>query len=243
MTGITAHRLVERLGRHLIGQLGIDPSTEGGLEGWLVAAILQSSTRDAATARRAFGVLDRAGAAVPSALAEQQVGNLATLLEQANLRKPEAVAARLIRIGTTLRERWSGSLEALASDADGLDELGSRIASLAPGVGVSTVLGFLRPLRESWSSAADTPASRAALAAARHLGWAGDETDEASLPGVLQARVSDGLALRDIEAALERLGSRSCLRSRTASCPLGDDCPARQPASAGGPDGRDPSNR
>lgn len=243
MTGIAARRLVEQLGLHLIGQLEIDPSTEDGLERWLVAAILQSSARDSGTARRAFGVLDRAGAAVPSALAEQEVGSLATLLDEASIRKPEAVAARLIRIGTTLRERWSGSVEALASDADGLDELGSRIASLAPGVGVSTVLGFLRPLRETWSSAADTPASRAALAAARHLGWAGDETDEASLPGILRARASDEVALRDVEAALERLGSRSCLRSRTASCPLGDDCPARRPASAGGPGGRDPSDR
>ncbi len=227
MTGIAARRLVEQLGLHLVGQLEIDLTTEGGLERWLVAAILQSSARDTETARLAFGVLDRAGAAVPSALAKQEVGSLAALLDEASIRKPEVVAARLIRVGTTLRERWSGSLEALASDADGLDELGSRIASLAPGVGVSTVLGFLRPLRQSWSSAADTPSSRAALAAARHLGWAGDQIDEVSLPGVLQARACDEVALRDVEAALERLGSRSCLRSRTASCPLGGDCPAR----------------
>jgi len=35
------------------------------------------------------------------------------------------------------------------------------------------------------------------------------------------------VTLTDLEAALERLGARACLRNRVERCPLGDRCPAR----------------
>ena len=34
--------------------------------------------------------------------------------------------------------------------------------------------------------------------------------------------------LADAEYALERLGARACRRERTAHCPLGESCPARE---------------
>ena len=60
--------------------------------------------------------------------------------------KPEASAALLARAGAALRRQWQGSVARIGAAADDLDDLGRRLAQLAPGIGRATVLTFLRPL-------------------------------------------------------------------------------------------------
>jgi hypothetical protein len=232
MSGTGPTWLLARMGRPASVELGVDPATEDGLGRWLVLSVLESAARDAETAGRAFRVLDAAGAAAPGGLAKASPTALEALLAEAGMPRPEALGPRLVRLATALEEGWSGSLETLASDTDGLDDLGRRLASLASGVGASTVLRFLRPLRDHWSTAADTPSTSAALAAARHLGWADEHVDESGLPGVLAAIASEDAPLAELESALDRLGARSCLRERPNACPLGEDCPRRRAGAA-----------
>src|SRR6185436_18680127 len=124
-----------------------------------------------------------------------------------------------------------GDLDALAARCDGLDELGSRIAALAPGFGAATVLRFLRPLRDAWSAARETPLAEPARAAAVHLGLLGESEDLEGEPAALFAAcardVPELLAI-DVEAALERLGAAACRRNQAARCPLGADCPSNR---------------
>jgi hypothetical protein len=141
------------------------------------------------------------------------------------------VAQRLARAGRSLAERHGGSLAALAAQAEDLEELGGRLAALASGVGTATVLRFLRPLRDLWPAAAEIPLEPAARAAAVHLGWLAEGADEEGAPAALRAvllREPEAPPLADVEAALARLGARSCLRQRPDRCPLGARCPARE---------------
>ncbi len=175
-----------------------------------MAACLYSGGAAEALATDAFRALAARDLDTPAALAAAAPEAIARILEQARLPRAEARAGTLVRACRALMERHGGSLARLAADAEGLDELGARIARLARGVGAATVACFLRPLRGLWPAAADLPLSPAAQAAAAHLGliWTGD---------------------LDLEAALERLGRRACLRGRSERCPLGRDCPLGGP--------------
>lgn len=188
--------------------LGLDLEDEVDLGRWWVAACLLSGGAPEALATDAFRALAARDLDTPAALAAVAPKALARILEQSRLPRAELRAGTLVRACRTLMERHGGSLTRLAAGADGLDDLGARIARLARGIGTATVVCFLRPLRGLWPAAADLPLSPAAQAAAEHLGvaWSGDI---------------------DLEAALERLGRRACLRGRSDRCPLGPDCPAR----------------
>jgi adenine-specific DNA glycosylase len=63
-----------------------------------------------------------------------------------------------------------------------------------------------------------------------HLGLLREGQDLEGEPGALRAalrELGDPLDLADLEAALERLGARACLRNRPERCPLAEACPAR----------------
>ena len=119
----------------------------------------------------------------------------------------------LCRAAASLCDRHRGDLDALAARCDGLEELGSRLAALAPGLGTATVLRFLRPLRDAWTAARETPLAEPARAAAVHVGLLGASEDLEGEPAALRAacaRWLPDLSPVDVEAALERLGALAC---------------------------------
>ena len=227
-----ARALVERLGGHPCTRAGIDLACDDSERGrWWVLACLLSSRRDAARAERAFAALGSAGLDGIGALADARPEAAAACLAAAQLRDPSGLAARLCRSARQLRDGHGGSLDSLARGCVELDELGVRLAALAPGIGAGTVARFLRPLRDLWPAAREMPLLPAARAAAVHLGWLGAGEDEEGEPGALRAFLQaepDAPPLREVEAALERLGSAACLRERPERCPLASDCPVRR---------------
>lgn len=226
----TSRELVQRLGPHPAAQLGLAPDGPEDPGGWFVAACVLSASSGEERGLAATGRLADAGLATPADLLAGGADALLTALEQSAVPRPARLAGSLVRAARTLGERYAGSFDRLAGESDGLDDLGARLAALAPGVGAATVLRFLRPLRGRWSAAADTPLDPAALAAARHLGWLVGGADEDGDPAALRAALAREpvpAAFGDVEAALERLGRRACLRGRIERCPLGEGCPAR----------------
>jgi hypothetical protein len=225
--------IVSRLGSNPAASLGLDPHRDEDLARWLVAVCLRSGRAgDEACVERSFRALSEKGLDTPAGV----VGLGPRAVEAALLeaRHPQAAraAARVARACRALLDDYGGSVERLASRADGLDELGARIAALAPGLGAASVAAYLRPLRDRWPDAAELPLSPAARAAAVHLGLIDEGQDEEGEPGALRAalgREPDAPDLADVEAALTRLGTRSCLRGRVDRCPLRDECPLRKP--------------
>jgi hypothetical protein len=233
----TARELVERLGPQAAASLGIDPCDEEGADRWFIAACLLAGRAKDSAATDAYRALARDGLPSPREIAKADPARIARRLAEAGYPKPEIAAQKLARASTALVERWGGSIAALAADAEGVDDLGARIARLAPGVGPAAVALFLRPLRDAWIAAREIPLSPAARAAAVHVGLLREGEDEEGEPGALRAALAaqpGAPALSDAEAALERLGRRACLRERVGSCPLGDDCPARDRGAARG---------
>jgi endonuclease III len=226
---VSARALVERLGGHPGSELGLDLASEAGVGGWFVASCLLAGRADEATALGAWRALDALGHSTPTAAAGAGPAALESILAAADVPRPERPAALLVRAGRALAERHAGSLARLAAEAESTEQLAARIARLAPGVGRATVALFLRPLRDVWPAALEVPLAPAARAAAIHLGWIGEGEDEEGEPGALRAalrREAGAPSLADAEAALIRLGTASCLRQRTARCPLGASCPA-----------------
>ena len=175
-----------------------------------------------------FRALAEAGLDAPGALATAEPAAVAVALAHAPLRRPEHTAALLVRASAALVEGHAGSFARLAAEAMDLDDLAGRVARLAPGVGRATVARFLAPLRDRLASAREIPLSRAARAAALHVGLLRESEDEEGEPAALRAalhREDDAPPLADVEAALERLGAIACLRERADRCPLGDTCP------------------
>lgn len=195
-----------------------------------MAACLLAGRADEAVAERGFRALADARLATPAAIAGGALAPVERTLAEAGYPQPDRTAAKLMRACTALAQRHRGSLEALAAGAEGLDDLAARLAALAPGIGAATVATFLRPLRDRWPAAPEVPLAPAARAAAVHLGLLAEGEDEEGEPGALRAALArdpGAPALSDVEAALDRLGRRACLRGRSDRCPLGADCPAR----------------
>jgi len=234
MTPATAdlvRTVLERLGGHPSAVLDLDLERAPDRARWLVAARLLSERVPEERALAAFRALDAAVGTGPDALAAAAPASVATALETAGLRRAEAAARTLSRAAAALRGP-EGDLEERARDALDLAELGARVAALAPGLGTATVLRFLRPLRDVWSAARETPLAASAGAAAAHLGLRDDGDDLEGEPAALRAACAElapGAAWNDLEAALERLGAGACRAGRTARCPLGAACPARPP--------------
>jgi hypothetical protein len=227
--GSKGGRIVSRLGPHATASLGLDLHRDEDLGRWLVAVCLRGPRTDEAAAAVAFRALAGLGLDTPDAIARAGPEPVARALADAGNKHPERTAAVLARASAALRERHGGSMQKLAGEADGLEDLGGRIAALAPGIGAATVAHYLRALRDLWPAADDLPLAPAARAAAAHLGWLDDgdaEADAAPLRAAL-ANETDAPALVDVEAALTRLGERACLRGRSDRCPLGGECPLR----------------
>ena len=196
-----------------------------------MAVCLRTPRADEEAAAVAFRALAALGLDAPDAIYRAGPEPVADALADADHAHPERTAAKLVRASAALRQRHGGSMQKLAAEADGLEDLGGRVAALAPGIGAATVAHYLRALRDVWPAADDLPLAPAARAAAAHLGWLDEadddvEADPAPLRAAL-ARETDAPSLVDVEAALTRLGKRACLRGRSDRCPLGQECPLR----------------
>jgi hypothetical protein len=177
--------LLDTLGGHTSRAYGIDLDTPSGRARWLCVARLASERDAEETKRAAYARLDAEVGAEPSALAAADPERVARCLAAAGLRRPEPIAYGLCRAARALAETFAADLERLAAGCDDLEQLGGRLAALAPGFGRATVLRFLRPLRGVWSAARETPLADTARAAATHLGLIGDDDDlEGELSGV-----------------------------------------------------------
>jgi endonuclease III len=225
--------LLDTLGGHTSRAYGIDLDTTSGRARWLCVARLASERDAEETKRAAYARLDAEVGAEPSALAAADPERVARCLAAAGLRRPEPIAYGLCRAARALAETFDADLERLAAGCDDLEQLGGRLAALAPGFGRATVLRFLRPLRGVWSAARETPLADTARAAATHLGLIGDDDDLEGEPSALQRALAErapGVSFADAEGALERLGALACRAGRTQRCPLADACPARSGA-------------
>jgi hypothetical protein len=230
---------VDRLGPHPATTVGLgpDPEDDGELTAWWMLACLLDTRRPGdEAALAAYRTFEARDALDPESWASTGPELLTAWLEEAGHPRAEAVAAVLWRGGRALVEHHGGSLVRLARECDDLEQLGGRLAALAPGFGRGAVARFLQPLRGAWAAAAELPLDPAARAAAVHLGWLDEGEDEESGPGTLLTRLAhmdeSGLAPDDpqprwvdVEAALGRLGRRACLRERVGRCPLGPACP------------------
>ena len=226
-----AAELIARFGGHPLRELGIDLEASDGLGRWLVMACLYGGrVRDDVAASAVRG-LASAGLADPARIAEASPEALEAPLAAAGYPAPDVAGRMLWRAGDSLVKRYGGSLDALANRSDRLEDLAAHLGSLAPGIGAARVARFLRPLRDRWPVACEIPLQPAARAAAQHLGLLREGEDADGEPGALRASLRSDPAsptLADAEYALARLGARACLRNRTARCPLGKSCPARE---------------
>jgi hypothetical protein len=220
--------LLEKLGGHPVSALGLDLERPGDIERWFIAACLLSSRAAEERALGAARALSEAGLGDSAPLATADPERVYALLVAERVPAPDVIAGRLIRTAAALRGLPDDSLTALAAASDGLEDLGARLAGLAPGVGTGTIVRFLRPLRDRWPAAREIPLARTARAAAVHLGLLGETEDEEGEPGALRAALGgsiDPAGFADVEAALERLGARSCARGTPERCALGALCP------------------
>jgi len=228
---LSAGELITRFGGHPLGALGVDLETSDGLGRWLVMACLYGGRVDDEIAARAARGLASAGLADPARIAEASPAALESLLDAAEYPASDVAARMLWRACDSLAKRYGGSLDSLVNQSDLLEDLAARLAGLAPGIGAARVARFLRPLRDRWAVAREIPLQPAARAAAQHLGLLSEGEDAEGEPGALRAILRSDPAsptLADAEYALARLGARACLRNRTARCPLGKSCPAKE---------------
>ena len=241
---MTPEELTAALGDHPTTELGLrsgpidgpDRTADFGdeaLDRWLVACCLLGHNVDAARGCAGVRALEAAGLALPTAIAKAGPLAVESALVSADHPRSEPSAQLLVRVCRGLEDRYGGSLAALADNADDLEDLAGRLMQLASGFGRAAVVRLLRPLRDSWPLVDEIPLDPAARAAAVHLGWiqAGQDEDGApgALRGYLRSRAGDGgdetTQFCDVEAALERLGRKACLRERSDRCPLASQCP------------------
>jgi hypothetical protein len=216
-------------GRHPAAKAGLDLDAAADRARWLALARLLSERAHEEVVLAAFARLARSPGADPEALAAAGPLRVAAALASGGLPRADAVAPALCRAAAALCEGYGGDLDSLAARCDGIEELGSRLTGLAPGLGPASVLRFLRPLRDVWSAARETPLAEPARAAAVHLGLLGASEDLEGEPAALRAacaRHVPDLSPVDVEAALERLGTVACQKNASARCPLADACPA-----------------
>lgn len=231
MGAIGPSELVARFGGHPAADVALDPAAggEADLAGWLVLAVLLAGARRASEeeAKNGYRGLAERALASPGAVAARGPLAAAVALSAAGYAHAEAVAPVIARAGASLAAQGPEPLLTLLRDAEGIADLAGRVGALAPGLGRAAVERFLRPLRERSASAGDLPLAAAARTAAVCVGLLREGEDEDGAPGVLRARIEDepgAPPLRDVEAALERLGARWCGRKRPEACPLGPAC-------------------
>jgi len=232
MESLQPDDLVARFGGHPTAAVDLDPAGggEADLEGWLALAVLLAAARRESEAEALAGYRELAarGLGSPRAVAARGPLAAAVALAAAGYAHAERAAPALARCGASLEALGPDALAGLLSHAEGLADLAARVGALAPGLGPATLERWLRPLRERAASASDLPLAAAARSAAVCLGWLREGDDAEGAPGVLRARLArdpEAPPLRDVEAALERLGARWCRRKRPEACPLGAGCP------------------
>lgn len=132
--------------------LGLDLSDGENqtLFAWLAGSVLLSAERNEAKARQAFSDLAQAGLTRPEALAAADPERVRAVLAEVGVRAPEKRAFTLVRAARALVRDYAGSLERLHGQAEGPEDLGGRLAQLAPGFGAASVRRFLRGLRHVW---------------------------------------------------------------------------------------------
>jgi endonuclease III len=235
-----ARELVSRFGAHPATRLGFDlrDPDDSLLGSWLLAScVVEGRSAEGGREVAAWRALVEAELDAPAAVAAAEPTRLVQVLASAGHPRPEPAGLVAWRAGRALMSEYGGSLSRLGAGAEGLEDLAGRLARLAPGLGRATVVRFLQPLRGLWPGSEELPLDRAARAAALHLGLLERREDEETAPARLEAILRRGEpspSLADLEAALCRLGRRSCLRERSDRCPLADACPARSPIAPAG---------
>jgi hypothetical protein len=228
----TPESLATRFGLHPATtlELELEVAEDRDLGRWLVASILLGGRTPETLALDAFRALDQARLSSPLRLAQAGLGEVQHHLERVGVSHSEAVAALLGRVCARLAQRHAESIDRLAAEADGLEELAGRLAQLGSGFGKAAVFRFLTPLRNRWSAAGDLPTSPAVLAAGQDLGWIPETQDAegAATSLAAYAAANGGVPVRDLEAGLEKLGRAACLRGRSDRCPLAAACPRKR---------------
>ena len=152
-------------------------------------------------------------------------------LGAAGLRRPRRWRACCVAPRRRCATGYRGDLERSRRQCDGLEELGGRLAALAPGLGTRDGAALPAPAARAWTAARETPLARAARAAAVHIGLLAEGEDLEGEPAALRAacaRHVPDLSPIDVEAALERLGAAACRRaSARAGARSAQACPAR----------------
>lgn len=197
---------------------------------WFLAALLFGAPISGKLAARAYRIMATHGVVSPDAVLARGWDCLVVLLDEGGYTRYDfKTATKLLAAMTTLKERYHGDLERLATAARDSADLERRLLDLASGIGPATVNIFLRELRGIWPKA-QPPLSPLAQLAGEHLGllppghpsqmaWEALATHWAAQPVA-------GFQITDLEAALVRLGRDFC-RKPTKPCPLGRWCGRR----------------
>jgi endonuclease III len=226
-------QLLHRLGGKFSSALGLDV-TLGPHERqkWFLAALLYGARISGNMAVRTFHVFMERDVWSPQHILTQGWDNLVALLDAGGYARYDfKTATKLLKVMETLMTEYAGDLELLAKTASDYEDLESRLRSLAPGVGPTTVNIFLRELRGIWALATP-PLSSLAQLAAEHLQLLerglSPQAALAKLTVAWEAHPVPGFDLADLEAALVRLGRDHCRKAASHTCPLKHWCPKRQ---------------
>ncbi len=203
--------LLTRYPGRFAAELGID--LKAGPEArqqWFLAAILYGGRISGQLAARTYRVFAARGLFNPDDILAQGWDNLVILLDEGGYTRYDfKTATKLLKVMSTLKEEYQGSLERIHALAESYEDLEARLQALAPGIGPTTVNIFLRELRGIWARAAP-PLSPLAQSAGEHLGLVPSGlSPDAALAALAQEWESQpvpGYELADLEAALVRLG-------------------------------------
>lgn len=220
----------------LLTRLGGKFSTEIGIavakgpeerQKWFLAAILFGAPISGLLASRAYRVMADHGITSPEAILSQGWEGLVVLLDEGGYTRYDfKTATKLLMVMTTLKEKYQGDLEVLATAARDPLDLEQRLKDLSPGIGPTTVNIFLRELRGIWPNAHPPLISLAQLAA-EHLGLIphglSSKMAWKALGAHWEVQPVTGFEVTDLEAALVRLGRDFCRKPRKP-CPLKPWC-------------------
>lgn len=222
--------LLNRLGPSYSKGLGIDLSSgdDGEIFKWFLASLLYGARISESVASRTFKQLVEDGLSTPWSIAQASWAKIVYSLDRGGyVRYDFKTASKLQQASTSLIEKYGGSLNYLHWVAEDERDLEARIRGLAKGIGAKTAHIFLRELRGVWAKASP-PLDEWALQAAKNLGFVAAEASGGEalehLAKLLATEGSGLESLRDLEAALVRLGKNFCRKSRCLRCPVEGFC-------------------
>ena len=222
-------QVLSRLPGRFATELGID--VKAGPEErqkWFLAAMLYGSPISGKLAARTYQVFAGRGVFAPEAVLEQGWDNLVVLLDAGGYARYDfKTATKLLKVMTSLIEKYHGSLERLHASAADCPDLERRLRELGPGVGPATANIFLRELRGVWAKATP-PLSPLAQLAGEHLGlFTPGLSPAAALAALAEAwrrHPPGSYDFADLEAALVRLGRDYCRKPPRPVCPMATFC-------------------